>query len=32
MFATHVGWGATCVGGFPDLNKVAFEHSETQQN
>ncbi|MEH1846694.1 MAG: hypothetical protein V7L25_17275 [Nostoc sp.] len=25
-----VGWGATCMGGFPDLSKVAFERSETQ--
>ncbi|OUL29330.1 hypothetical protein [Nostoc sp. 106C] len=26
----NVGWGATHVGGFPDLSEVAFERSETQ--
>jgi hypothetical protein len=26
-----VGWGATHVGGFPDLSDVALERSATQQ-
>ncbi|MBE9008140.1 hypothetical protein IQ259_24530 [Fortiea sp. LEGE XX443] len=27
-----VGWGATCVGGFPDLSKVALERQRNPTN